>query len=157
MNDYSVPIAPLRVTMLLTDGRTIDGDVFLPAKSPLRDGPMLAGEWAKVAPPFIPVRPAVGHEVMIVNRHQVVAFALPAGVPAEDPVELLDTPAQHVSREMTGGLRLEGLMAVAMPRHQRRVVDWLNAQDAHLTLEVDGRAHLVTKAHIVRIIELGGA
>lgn len=154
MNEYSVPITPLRVELLLTDGRTVEGDIFLPSKSPVRDGAMLAGEWANLAPTFIPVRPAVGHEVMLVNRLQVVAIALPSGVSAHDPLEMLDAPVHHVAFELAGGRRLEGGLTVAMPRHQQRVVDWLNNSDTYATVDVDGRAHLVQKAHILRILEL---
>lgn len=157
MNEFSVPTTPLRVSLRLTDGRTIEGDVFLPAKSPRRDGPMLAGEWVNLAPAFIPVRPAVGDEVTLVNRQQVVAMSLPPGVAADDPIELLDTPAHRVVLSASGGWRLEGSLAVAMPRHQRRVVDWLNGPDTHVTLEAGGRAHLVLKAHILSIVELDEA
>ena len=116
---------------------------------------MLAGEWANLAPAFIPVRPAVGSEVTLVNRSQVVAMSLPPGVPAVDPVEWLDMPIHRVVIEATGGVRVEGRLAVIMPRYQQRVVDCLNGPDAYLTLDVGGRAHLVQKVHITRIVQLG--
>jgi hypothetical protein len=156
MNEFSVPITPLHVALNLTDGRTISGDIFLPAKSPLRHGPMLAAEWVNLAPTFIPVRSASG-ELTVVNRQQVVSIALEPGVAADDPLETLDTPAHRVEIALSGGVRLEGLLAVAMPRHQQRVVDWLNGPDAHLTLDVGGRAHLVLKAHVLSIVELDEA
>lgn len=155
VGEFSVPTTALPVALSLTDGRTIEGDVFLPARSPVRDGPMLAGEWANLAPAFIPLRPAVGSEVTLVNRHRVVAIVLPPGVAAVDPVEWLDMPVHRVAIEATGGLRVEGRLAVIMPRYQQRVVDWLNGSDAYVTLDVGGRAHLIQKAHITRIIELG--
>jgi hypothetical protein len=155
VSEFTVPTAQLRLALWLTDGRTLEGDVFLPARSPLRDGPMLAGEWANVAPAFVPLRPAIGSEVMLVNRSHIVAMALPAGVPAVDPVEWLDVPVQRVIIETTCGRRVEGRLAVNMPRHRQRVVDWVNGADAYLTLDVDGRAHLVQKAHITRIVQLG--
>lgn len=157
MSEFSVPTSPLRVVLSLSDGRTVEGDVFLPAKSPVRDGPMLAGEWANLAPVFIPLRPATGTEVTLVNRDHVVAIALRPGVPADDPMEMADARQHRVVLETAGGPRFEGLLSVAMPRYQQRVVDWMNSQDAYVTLDVDGRALLVQKAHIIRIIELGEA
>ena len=154
MSELSVPTTPLHVTLSLTDGATLEGDVFLPAKSPVRDGPMLAGEWANLAPAFIPVRTEGIGEVTFVARNHIVAIALPHGVPAIASDELLDAPVQRVLVETVGGTAIEGLVIIAMPRYQQRVNDWLNNPDAYLSLDVDGCAHLVQKSQVIRITEL---
>lgn len=155
MNEFSVPTVPLRVTAWLTDGKAVEGDVFLPARSPVRDGPMLAAEWVNVAPTFVPLRPATGRDVMLLCRAQVVAFALPEGVMAADPLDGCDAPVRRVAIELVGGLRLEGRVAVNMPHYQQRVVDWMNGADAYVVLDARDRAHLIQKAHITRVIEFG--
>jgi hypothetical protein len=155
MSEYSVPTTPLRVTLWLTDGRILDGEVFLPSTSSVRDGPMLAGEWVNFAPPFVPVRSPVDRTVTLVARAHVVTIALDAGVPAADPEELVSARTRRVVVETTGGTAYEGWMAITMPTHQQRLVDWLNTPDAYTTIDVDGRVHLIQKAHILRIVDLG--
>lgn len=154
MSELSVPTTPLHVTLSLTDGTTLEGDVFLPAKSPVRDGPMLAGEWASLAPPFIPVRTDRIGEVTFVARHHIVAIALPRGIPAIANDELLDAPVRRVLVETVGGTAIEGLVTIAMPRYQQRVNDGLNNPDAYMSLDVDGCAHLVLKSQVIRVTEI---
>jgi len=156
MNEFSVPMFQLRVSMRLTDGRTLAGDVFLPAHSPVRDGPMLAGEWANLAPAFIPVRQSSGEGVVMIAHRHVVDIALPPGVAAVASDTLVDAPVRRVSVETAGGPALTGRLAIALPAPRQRVGDWLNNSEAYLTLEVDGSVHLIRKAHIVAVTELDG-
>ena len=157
MNEFCVPTMPLRVSVWLTDGRTLEGDVFLPTESPVRDGPMLPAEWANLSPVFVPVRPADGGAVILVSRNHVSAFALPPGVPADAPEEFVDAPVLRVVVEMAGGPRFEGRIAISTPYPQRRLKDLVNTRDAYLTLDVDGRAHLIRKDNVIRMLELGGS
>ena len=154
MSDLSVPTLPLRVTLSLTSGATLDGDVFLPAKSPVRDGPMLASEWASLAPAFIPLRLADGGQVTFVATDHIVAIALPPGVPAVPDDELVDAPVRRVRVETVGGASFEGLVTIAMPIYQQRVNDWLNNPEPNVTIEVEGRAYLLRKSRVIRITEI---
>jgi hypothetical protein len=155
MSEYSIPTTPLCVSLSLTDGRVLDGEIFLPSTSSVRDGPMLAGEWVNFAPPFVPVRSTVDRTVTLVARAHVVSIALDAGVPAADPEALVDARIRRVIVETAGGNAYEGWIAIAMPTHRQRLVDWLNNPDAYATVDVDGRVHLIQKTHILRIVDLG--
>ena len=155
MGEFSVPTSPLSVSLWLTDGRSLEGEVFLPETSSVREGPMLASEWVNFAPPFVPVRHRADHSVTLVARPHIVTIALSAGVPAIDPEELVDARPRRVVVETVGGRSYEGLIAIAMPRHQQRLLDWLNNPDAYALVDVDGTAHLIQKAHILRITDLG--
>lgn len=155
MNQSACPPPRSRVRPRLTDrARTIDGDAsFLPAKSPLRDGPMLAGERTNPRPTlFIPVRPLLGHEVRLVNREHVVAMALPPGVAANDPVDLLIAPAHRAAR--TAGRRATGEARWRWPCHGTSVVALAQWPRRPRHALVAGRDYLVSKGHILSIVEL---
>jgi hypothetical protein len=156
MSEFAVPTTSLPILVWMSDGRMLDGEVFLPSESPYRDGPMLLDEWAALAPAFVPLREADGH-VSLVSRAHVVAFALPVGIPATAEEELVDAPIRHVVVETLGGQRFEGNVAIAMPRAQQRLNDWMNTTAPYVVLDVGGRAHLISKARIVRIVERGEA
>ena len=155
MDDLSVPTSPLRVSIWLTDGRRLEGDIFLPSQSQVRAGPMLAAEWANLAPNFVPLRPADGNPFVLISRDHVAAFAIPSGMPAIPPEELIDMPVRRVVVETTGGPLFEGHVAVVMPPDHQRLKDWLNNADAYIVVTAGGRAHLIRKSSVIRVVELG--
>lgn len=154
MSEYSIPTIPLRVSLWLADGRRVNGDVFLPEKSAVREGPMLAGEWANLLPAFLPLREGE-RQVAVLARDHIVAIALPPGIPAEGPEDTADARVCRVQVETAGGFAHRGRISIAMPSHRQRTVDFLNTPDPYLTLSIDGEVHLINKRHIIRVTELG--
>lgn len=153
MQDLRVPTNCLPVEIRCVNGRSVLGDIFLPAYSSRHSGPMGAEEWTETVPHFFPVRSRVTGTTTLLNRDAVVAVSVP--VPLDDQTEAacLDCPVTRVAVE-AGTDRFEGDIVVDMPPGQRRVLDWLNAHEGFLTVRTPIAHHLIHKRHITSVVEL---
>jgi hypothetical protein len=153
MGEFSVPTIPLSVEVWCDDGRRFVGDVFMPARSALHDGQMGPEEWVNSIAGFFPFRSYDGRVRAVLNRRQVVAISVPSSAASPDD-EAAGSPVYEVEVE-AGGRQFRGRMVADRPSYQQRVVDLLNGPDPFVALHGDERHHLVHKAHITRVLELG--
>lgn len=153
MHDLRVPTICLPVEIHSVDGRSVLGDIFLPAHSSRQAGPMRADEWSDTVHAFFPVRSRDTRTTTLMNRDAVVAFTVPASANQDDADVELDSPVARVAVE-AGGQRFEGDVVVDMPPGQQRVADWLNAPSPFMTLRAGLVHHLIQKRHVTSVIEL---
>ena len=155
MDDFRVPTIALPVEIRCTDGRSVLGDIFLPAHSSLQPGPMLPEEWTGTVPTFFPVRSRETCATTLLNRDAVVAVTVPAAANTADDDGELGAPVSHVAVEAAGE-RFVGDIVVDMPPGHQRVADWLNAPGAFITVRSGAAHHLIQKRHVTRVVELNG-
>lgn len=153
MHDLRVPTICLPVEIRCLAGRSVLGDIFLPAYSSRQPGPMGPEEWTDTVPRFFPVRSRDTNATTLLNRDAVVAVTVPAAANPHDGQSLGDCPVTRVAVDAAGE-RFEGDIVVDMPPDQRRVVDWLNGSHGFLTVRTDLAHHLIQKRHITSVVEL---
>lgn len=157
MNDLRVPTTRQPVTITCSDGRAVDGHIFMPSQSSRHTGPMRPDEWTDTVPTFFPFRERDAAASTIFNVAAVVAFTVPvdgAGVRAAlHDAELVDAPTARVTVD-AGGASFEGHVVIDMPPGHQRVADWLNAPAPFITVRARDHHHLIHKRHITRVVEL---
>lgn len=153
MHDLRVPTVCLPVEIHCVSGRSVRGDIFLPAFSSRQPGPMGPEEWTDTVPHFFPVRSRESGTTTLLNRDAVVAVTIAAASNPIDTQSYVDCPVSRVVVE-AGSERFEGDIVVDMPPDQRRVLDWLNGPHTFLTVRTEVAHHLIQKRHINRVVEL---
>lgn len=157
MTDLRVPTTRQPVTIICTDGRAVDGHIFMPSQSSRHMGPMRADEWSDTVPTFFPFRARDAARSTIFNLAAVVAFTVPVdGAEAQGDAHdaaLADAPMARVAVDACG-TSFEGHVIIDMPPGHQRVADWLNAPASFITVRARGHHHLIHKRHITRIVEL---
>jgi hypothetical protein len=150
MDDFKVPTTQLATEIHCVDGSVLRGRIFMPALSAVHSGPMLPQEWVNSPPLFFPFRQDDGTTILV-NKDQVVAMSVAATPEGDDEAREPAAPVRRATVE-AGGKRFEGGLAIDMPEHQRRVVDYLNRPEAFLCL-ISGENHLlIRKALISRVV-----
>jgi hypothetical protein len=155
MDDFRVPTIALPVEIRCTDGRSVLGDIFMPAHSSRQPGPMLPEEWTDTVHMFFPVRSRETCATTLLNRDAVVVVTVPAAANTGRGDPDLSTLVSHIAVEAAGE-RYEGEVVVDMPPGHQRVADWLNAPGAFITVRSGAAHHLIQKRHVTRVMELDG-
>ena len=158
MSELRTPTVALAAEVLLSDGRTLLGRIFVPSAASRHTGPTRPGEWMNDGVPFFPFlpdasEPGVSGASVILNKHQVLVVSVPA---TADLTASSVVPGGHERRVVVecGGRRLEGTLRIDLPEEHCRVLDYLNSPEPFLTL-LDGELHhLVPKERITRVIEV---
>jgi hypothetical protein len=156
MSELRVPTVALAAEVVFVDGRTLVGRIFVPVAAAGHGGPMRADEWLNEAGPFIPF--LLDHEQapVLLNKREVLVASVQAEADAAVTTEEAErqTPRKHVIVECRNR-RIEGELLIDMPSHRSRVLDYLNLPDEFLTVREGEHHHLVQKARITRVVELG--
>lgn len=157
MNDLRVPTNRQPVTLTCTDGRDVDGDIFMPDHSSRHAGAMRLDEWADTKPAFFPFRARDAVNATIFNLRAVVAITMRVeGSVAEAELraaERLDVPIVRVAVD-TSHASFEGNVIIDTPPDRKRIADWLNAPALFVTVRAGTLHHLVQKRHITRVVEV---
>jgi len=140
--------APTPATLLLADGSTLTGKLYLAAASPYHSGPQTPGELLAESEPMLPFQRAGGAFVLVGKA--AVATVRVAG--AEDPSELLVKLPVRVC--LLGGHRLDGSLLGERGAGER-LSDLLNTLDAWIRLEERGSLCWVAKRHLVTVEPVG--
>ena len=152
MSELRVPTVAMNTEILCADGRGFRGRVFVPALASRHTGPMRLEEWLNEPSQFFPFLPDDADAPVLMNKREVLVMTF-AAPPREEDNEEPDVPHRRVAVECETR-RLEGVLVIDMPSHLSRVLDCLNRQQMFLTLQDDGRNHLIQKERITRVIEI---
>lgn len=158
MSELRTPTVALAAEVLLSDGRTLLGRIFVPSAASRHSGPTRPGEWMNDGVLFFPFLPdssepgGTGASV-ILNKQQVLVVSVPADA---DVTASSLVPGGHERRVLIecGGRRLEGTLLIDLPEEHCRVLDYLNYPEPFLTLRDSELHHLVRKERITRVIEV---
>ena len=154
MSELRVPMQSLSVVVTTADGRSLAGQVFLPAASSLRAGPMRPEEWINEPASFFPfLAEGSAGPTILLNKSQVAIVSLTSAGDDEDVAAEDVGPKRKVVVEC-GARRIEGMLRIEMPAHHSRVLDHLNRSEPFLVLREGQRDHLIFKRHVTKVIEM---
>lgn len=151
---FRVPVLPVDVTIVCSDGERLMGKVFIPEKASQHTGPMRAEEWVNQDESFFPFLQEGTKKPVILNKSQLLLLTVAA---ENDPSDLPDDapiPKRSVSI-LTSEVRVHGMIVVDMPHNHERILDVLNGNGDFLPVHDGNLHHLVAKRLIVRVIEEG--
>jgi TrmH family RNA methyltransferase len=149
-DELRVPTVVVAVEITWADGRRARGDVFLPLAGLHPDEGLAPSKWLNSPPLFFPFRPAEAPGSILVNKRQVAALSL--AVTLERPEEEVEAPVCWVRVE-TAGATFAGALRLERPAPEQRVLDVLNGSGEFMALRDGEREHLVSRAHVARVIE----
>ncbi len=130
--------------LLLTDGTSLAGTLYLAAASPRHSGPQTPAELLAEPEPMLPF-PLADGAFVLVGKAAVAAVRVTG---AEDPSELVVALPARVS--LTGGHRLHGRLLGERGAGER-LSDLLNTPDAWVRLEGEGTLCWVAKRHLATV------
>jgi hypothetical protein len=152
MKLFQVPQRRIRVRLRLSDGRELDGTLFVPESGPgggpgrLIDRLNDAAEW------FLPLLGADGQQV--IAKRSLVTILCEAG---DEPAAAGDVAADHacqVRLRLAGGAVIGGWLRYGAPPERSRVLDYLNTAPSFLRIEAETGLTYVARAAIVSVEEL---
>jgi hypothetical protein len=152
MSELRIPTRMVSVVVTTADGRSLAGQVFVPADSARHPGPMRPDEWINEPYSFFPflAEGSAGVPILL-NKSQVAILSL-TSASDEDRSEEVGLRRKVVVE--CGARRIEGMLRIEMPTHHSRVLDQLNRPEPFLVLREGDRDHLIFKRHVTRVIEV---
>lgn len=152
MSELRVPTVALTAEVLLTDGQTLVGRIFVPATALTHAGATRPEEWMNEPADFFPFLPDEAQTPVILNKRRILVMSVPAFADAGDLPEEAASPERRVVIELQGR-SLTGTIVIDMPQNQSRVLDYLNRPERFLTLRDGDRHHFIQKRRITRVQE----
>lgn len=149
MEIFRVPTREVAAFLMLDDGRSLEGKLFLHEQGPDGHPERVLDRLNDGAEPFVPL--AVGSDRFLLNKSGIITVELEA---SEDDVGHLDPPGARraaVRITLAGGTALLGELVVLMPPERSRVLDYLNAAPRFVPLFREGRVTLVQRSFIVTV------
>ncbi|MBA3670917.1 MAG: hypothetical protein H0W68_02690 [Gemmatimonadaceae bacterium] len=147
MNEYRIEKVRHPAAVALTNGRLLEGDMFLQRFAQFRAGPEQPLDVLNNNDPFLPMMLSSG-DVRLLQKSQItmVATALPA---LEDGV-VTTVPGMHIELTLSDDTSLEGSVFPELRSDHPRLVDFLNCMTSRF-FPVFGTEQLllVSYAHIV--------
>jgi hypothetical protein len=151
---YRVPRREVDVRILLDDGRTLDGSLFV-SPTGVRGGPEDALHFLNTnSEDFIPL--VCGKDSFLLNKAGIIWVQLTGGGAEEIASSNRTGRLVPVRFTLTGGLSAVGTLAIVMPQERNRVVDYLNAAGRFVPLFGDGVATLVQRGFVVSVRSADG-
>ncbi len=150
MADFSLPRTSVPASLLLTQGVSRPGQIFVMERVPHHDGPETVLELLNRAEGFFAFRPAEDDEVLLVSKVQTVALSVDRQAPIADPARLSAARMLGVEVVLAGGSTIGGWASVELPQQQARLLDYLNAaQDPFFAVWTHAATHYVNRAHVL--------
>jgi hypothetical protein len=147
MDIFAVPRREVAARILLDDGRTVHGSVYL-AVAGLDGRPETVAERLNdPSEEFVPV--ASGSDRFLLNKSGILTVHVPV---AGEAVHDMDGGREAPVRiSLAGGIGLLGSLHIAMPAERSRVLDYLNAAPRFLPLRSHEGVTLVHRRFIVSV------
>jgi hypothetical protein len=127
VSDLSLPRTSIAANLLLAQGESRPGEIFVMERVPQHDGPETVLELLNRPEGFFAFRPNADHEVLLVSKQQTVSLAIDRQAPIADPARLSAARTLGVEIALAGGTILGGWASAELPEGHTRVLDYLNA------------------------------
>jgi len=135
MNERRLATETRKALLILSDGRKLEGELFLQLFSPLHGGAQRVSELLNGDENFVPLRN--GQAVQLINLAQVVSVQVEREVEL-DPLLLLGEHHQ-VKVETVLGHPFEAEIYVNLPGSRNRVKDFLNRDKRFIACLIPGQ------------------
>lgn len=150
MSDFSLPRTPVPAQVLLTQGVSRPGHVYVMERVPHHDGPETVLEMLNRPEGFFAFRPADEDDVLLASKVQTVSVSLDRQAPISDPARLSAAKLLGVEIVLAGGATLGGWASVELPSYHARLLDYLNvSHDPFFAVWTHAATHYVNRAHVL--------
>jgi hypothetical protein len=152
VSEFSLPRARLSARLLLTQGVSRPGTVFLVERMPYHDGPETVLEMLNRDEGFFPFQPADddGGGMMLIAKAHTVTVSIDRQAPIADPARLSAARMAGIELVMAGGATLGGWASYEMPDGHARLLDYLNAStQPFFAIWTHATTHYVNRAHVL--------
>ena len=133
--------------LVLTDGRTISGEIHVQPFAELHSGPESPTDMLNREERFFAVSLDDGHPVLLAKAH-VVFLKLPPQPLIADPDRASAAKSMEMAIELVTGLVIQGAITAELPAERARPIDFLNVALAFFTLWSADAVHLINRAHV---------
>jgi hypothetical protein len=152
MSDFRIEKIRRRVTVTLSGGRVIEGDVFLQPTLPYRGGPQEPAELFNEPDPFIPLATqgyGTTDEFVLLGKEQIARVQFEATA-ADTPLEGVEDAAVEVG--FADGSSTSGKLLLETRADRPRLLDFLNDdQQRFLTLRSPQGVCLINRRLISQV------
>ena len=150
MSDFSLPRTPVPASLLLTQGVSRPGHVYVMERVPQHDGPETVLEMLNRPEGFFAFRPTEEEDVLLVSKVHTISVSQDRQAPIADPARLSAAKLLGVSIVMASGSTLGGWASVELPTEHSRLLDYLNAShDPFFALWTHAATHYVNRTHVL--------
>ncbi len=150
MSDFSLPRTPVPAQLLLTQGVSRPGVVYVMERVAHHDGPETVLEMLNRPEGFFAFRPTDEGDVLLVSKAHTISLSLDRQAPIADPARLSAARMLGTELVLAGGATLGGWASVELPSHHARLLDYLNASaDLFFALWTHAATHYVNRAHVL--------
>ncbi|HYU00634.1 MAG TPA: hypothetical protein VEK85_09675 [Gemmatimonadales bacterium] len=150
MSDFSLPRTPVPAQLLLTQGVSRPGLVYVMERVAHHDGPETVLEMLNRPEGFFAFRPTDEGDVLLVSKAHTISLSLDRQAPIADPARLSAARMLGTELVLAGGATLGGWASVELPSHHARLLDYLNASaDLFFALWTHAATHYVNRAHVL--------
>lgn len=155
VSSFSLPRAAVLARVLMTQGVTQAGEVYVMERVPQHDGPETVLEMLNRREAFFAFRPEAGEEVLLVSKGHIVSVTMDRQAPISDPARLSAAKLLGLEIVLAGGSTLSGWASAELPPEHSRLLDYLNAsQDPFFALWTHASTHYVNRAHVLYALPL---
>jgi hypothetical protein len=150
VSDFSLPRTPVPAHLLLTQGVSRSGQVYVMERVPHHDGPETVLEMLNRAEGFFAFRAADEDDVLLPSKGHTIWVSVDRQAPIADPARLSAARMLGVEVVLAGGSTIGGWASVELPVHHARLLDYLNAShDAFFAVWTHAATHYVNRAHVL--------
>jgi hypothetical protein len=142
----------IRAEVLVTGGRTLSGFIHLQPLASAHSGPETPQDLLNRPEAFFPLTSDDGTRFLA--KSQVLAVALPAEVPADDPDRRSAARPLGMKIELSDGSEVYGDAYSELPPDRPRALDFLNEAAGFFGLLGPGGTRLVNRRHIRSVTPL---
>ena len=150
MLNFVLPRAQVSARVLLTQGVSHPGMIYLLDRVPHHDGPETPLEMLNRDEAFFPFRPQGGDGVLLLAKSHTVSLSVDHQAPISDPARLSAAVQAGVEVVLAGGSTLGGWARYELPEGHRRLLDYLNESSApFFAIWTQETTHYVNRAHVL--------
>jgi len=150
VSDLSLPRTPVPTRLLLTQGVSRPGQIYVMERVAHHDGPETVLELLNRPEGFFAFRPAEDDEILLVSKVQTVSLTVDRQAPIADPARLSAARMLGLEVVLAGGATLGGWASVELPEQHARLLDYLNAsEEAFFAVWSHAATHYVNRAYVL--------
>lgn len=150
MSDFTVPRAAVPARVLLTQGVSRPGHIFVMERVPQHDGVETPLDMLNRVDAFFPFRAIEEEEILLVAKANTVSVSVDRQAPISDPARLSAARLVGVECVLVDGSTLGGWASIELPAGGQRLLDYLNAsRDAFFAIWTHAATHFVNRAHVL--------
>jgi len=154
VSDFSLPRTPIPAHLLLTQGVSRPGQIYVMERVPDHDGPETVLELLNRREGFFAFRPAgngkAGGAVLLVSKAQTISLTVAKGDLIDDPARRSAARLVAIEIVLTDRSTLHGWAHVELPEHHARLLDYLNATpELFFAVTADDGTHYLNRTHVL--------